>query len=207
MEILSAIDYPAIPRRVVRVVENPDDPQWVHIAANGIRTPSPKGHTGDTEATGVVCRECRSNWRVQEFIFTGQELVVRENKWGNAAHDRQPRVSEHPKTWDEIYLEVDERVGEHVEFGGAVREAAPVFVSENEPEFELVIAGDPGMDGKIAHQRYKVLRHGEPKAVLTASGETHDEFQADLDKQYSEAQTMILDEEAQAGEAVAVIEG
>lgn len=75
MKILSAKHYPDIPRMVIRVVENPDDPQWVHKGKEGY-TPSPIGHTGNTNEPGKVCEECHFNWRVHEFIWTRDELYV-----------------------------------------------------------------------------------------------------------------------------------
>lgn len=70
MKILSAKHYPNIQRTVVRVVENPDDPKWVHPDG----TPAPEGHTGNTSEEGTICEDCRSNWRIQEHLWTGEEL-------------------------------------------------------------------------------------------------------------------------------------
>ncbi len=206
MRILSAIEYPAIPRRVVRVVEKPDDPQWVHVAADGKVTVSPRGHTGDTEAAGTVCDKCRSNWRVREFTFTREELEVGLNKWGNPVHDGQDAVSSRPRTWDELYAEVDVRLGGHADFGDAPREAAPSARPEVEPDFELVIAGDPGLDDEgVAHQRYKVLRHGEAKMVLTAFGVDRSAFEQDRAAKYALAQLSIVEAGTAHDAALAIV--
>lgn len=71
MKVLTAKDYGY--RKVVRVLMNDTDPQWVHPDG-----PSPTNHTGDTEdpdTTKEVCQECRNNWNVLEFIFQGDTLT------------------------------------------------------------------------------------------------------------------------------------
>lgn len=74
MKILSAKDFGH--SKVINVVENPDDPKWVHISSAGERTASPSTHTGDTAETGkTLCHDCRYNWRVQEYSWTGDGLT------------------------------------------------------------------------------------------------------------------------------------
>lgn len=79
MKIISAKEYKGdgFHRKVMVVVENPDDPHWVHsdgkahtsataVAANGTVT------TGLT--AGTQCHACRNNWRTHEETWTNEEL-------------------------------------------------------------------------------------------------------------------------------------
>lgn len=85
MKVISAVDYGF--RVVVRVVDDPSIPEWVHIVGeprlddqgravireNGepslIQTITvPPGETGET------CQNCRYNWDVTEVIFDGSDL-------------------------------------------------------------------------------------------------------------------------------------
>jgi hypothetical protein len=71
MKVLTAKDYGY--RKVVRVLINDQDPQWVHDDG----TPD-IGHTGDTadpDQTKVVCGDCRNNWNVFEAQFDGDALL------------------------------------------------------------------------------------------------------------------------------------
>jgi len=75
MKIISARYYGNIPRVVIRVLENPADPHWLHPDGS----PAPADHTGDTEETGkTLCLECRDNRLVLEHVWTGDELQVQE---------------------------------------------------------------------------------------------------------------------------------
>ena len=67
MKIISAVDYTF--RKVIQVVMNPDDPQWVHEDG-----PSPVGHTGDTSQSDTPCHDCRMNWKVVEVKWDGDEM-------------------------------------------------------------------------------------------------------------------------------------
>ncbi len=69
MKIIKATDYGF--RKVVRVLLNDQDPQWVHEDAPGIRTPAPAGHTGNTDEGKEACSECRNNQNVFEAQFDG----------------------------------------------------------------------------------------------------------------------------------------
>lgn len=71
MKVIKATDYGS--RKVVRVLINDNDPQWVHEGE-----PAPSNHTGDTQdpdATKEVCTECRNNWNVFETQFEGDALL------------------------------------------------------------------------------------------------------------------------------------
>jgi hypothetical protein len=68
-KIIKATDYGF--RKVILVTTNPDDPKWVHEAEDGTRTAAPSGHTAGPD---VVCEDCRMNWKIQEFVWTGLEL-------------------------------------------------------------------------------------------------------------------------------------
>ena len=67
MIIIKATDYGF--RKVVQVVMNPDDPQWIHEDG-----PAPSGHTGDTTQSDTPCHDCRINWNVVEVKWDGDEM-------------------------------------------------------------------------------------------------------------------------------------
>lgn len=67
MKIIKATDYGF--RKVVQVVMNPDDPQWVHEDG-----PAPAGHTGDTTQSDTPCHDCRLNWEVVEVKWDRSEM-------------------------------------------------------------------------------------------------------------------------------------
>jgi hypothetical protein len=82
-KIIKATDYGY--RKVMQVALNPDDPEWVHIVgeqvrdANGIGVLAADNSTPvlitsatvpDGE-TGRTCHNCRYNWNVREFVWTG----------------------------------------------------------------------------------------------------------------------------------------
>ena len=73
MKIIKATDYGF--RKVVRVLLNDTDPQWVHEDAAGKRTPAPAGHTGNTDEGKKACPECRNNWNVFEAQFDRDALL------------------------------------------------------------------------------------------------------------------------------------
>ena len=121
MQILGATDYGF--RTVIRVLKNPDDPKWVHpvgeccLDDDGEPTldvdgepilftspDSPQNHTGDTiEATEpgkVLCRNCRSNWNIGEYLWDGAEQYKSVNG---------DRVR---KTSDEFEQELLDRIAE-----------------------------------------------------------------------------------------------
>jgi hypothetical protein len=217
VKILTARDYPNIPRRVVWVVLNPDDPRWVHpvIGPDGpteVFTPSPWGHTGDIIESGTVCKECRFNHQVEEFVFTRDELQLGLNKWGNPTHDDQQTVSSRDKTWDELYAEVDARLGEHVEFDDAPRESVPSLTPETELDFELIPTGDPHFghgccdlpDGE-AHQRFKFLRLGKTVSTVFVAGSTKEEFVANRDEWVETWRAATLAAEAQQSAAEIIV--
>ena len=71
MKVIKATDYGF--RKVVRVLINDQDPQWVHDYG----TPDFE-HTGDTadpDQTKTVCLDCRNNWNVFEAQFDGDALL------------------------------------------------------------------------------------------------------------------------------------
>ena len=230
MRILSANHYPAIPRTVIRVVENPDDPHWVHENKDsdgeglGTFSPCPRGHTGNTDEPGDLCHDCRNNWRMigpngaPEFTWDRGELYIGLNKWGNPIHDAQEIVSTRLRTWDEMYGEIEERLGEVLEYGDAPRQGAPSLVLEVELDFELEDQGEPhlgvilesggvccgGEEGE-AHQRYRVLRHGVRAGAVVAYGATAEEFQADRDAKYEAEKERIVAAEESRDVAKAIV--
>jgi len=202
VKILTTQHYPTIPRTVIRVVENPNDPRWVHVDTAGVATAAPRTHTGNTDKSGTICKLCRFNHRIQEFTFTRGELDVALNKWGNPAHDNQPIATTRPRTWDELYQEVDARLRVHAEYDTAPRKAPPSLTPELEPDFELIPTGEPYMLGDTAHQRIKVLRYGQARKIVNVSGNTPAAFAEDKAEGYRMAQEQILaEEEAQTAAA------
>ena len=72
-KILTANDYPH--RIVIRVVMNPDDPESVHM--NGVsHTGTPPPGTPLGLKAWEWCHECRYNWDVREFTWSGEERYV-----------------------------------------------------------------------------------------------------------------------------------
>ena len=67
MKIIKATDYGF--RKVIRVLLNDTDPQWVHEDEKGKQTPAPVGHTGNTDEGKEACSECLNNWKVFEAQF------------------------------------------------------------------------------------------------------------------------------------------
>ena len=202
MKILETKDFGY--RRVVRVLTNPEDAHWLHDDGQ----PAPADHTGDTEETGkTLCQDCRDNWRIEEVTFTREELTVNLNKWGNPVHDGQDVVSTRSRTWDELYQEVDGRLGQHVVFGDAPRQAAPALAPEVEPDFELVLIGEATMDGELATQGYHVLRLGVRADSFKAEGADADSFATDRNEKYAQAQEGILAMESGKAAALAIVGG
>ena len=90
--ILSAKDYGF--RKVIRVCMNPDQPESVHVDG--------KAHVGiPTVGTppGLKpwewCHDCRYNWDVREFVWTGDELRT---------HGKTGKIR--PKTDAELLAEI-----------------------------------------------------------------------------------------------------
>jgi hypothetical protein len=200
MRILSTRDFGY--RKVVNVVKNPDDPEWVHPDGRA----SPSAHTGDTEERDKeVCKLCIGNWRVQEFIWTDDNLRHALNKWGNPVQEGQDVASVRDKTWDELYREIDGQVGEHVVFGDAPRNAVPVLAPETEPDFELLAVGTPHMEDGLAKQRYKVLRKGQAKAVVISEGADKASFDQDKTAKFDAAKIAVLSNEASLTAATVIV--
>lgn len=97
MKIISAIDYTF--RKVVRVLLNDAEPQWVHEDEEGKRTPAPDGHTGNTDEGKEACSECRNNWNVFEALFDGDafknktdmEIIAETLDMAEASIAQKPR--------------------------------------------------------------------------------------------------------------------
>ena len=91
MQILSIDHFPKIPRLVIRVLENPREPEFLdevpvdpgrphgetHLVPH--TAPAPPG-TDPAAKTGEWCQSCRSNWRIQEHVWTGAELFTQRVK-------------------------------------------------------------------------------------------------------------------------------
>ena len=109
-KILSAEDYGF--RKVFRVLGNEEDPQWIHVDADGKKTTSPSGHTGDRdeakEAGVDACMDCKSNWQVEEYVFTGKELSKPVPVLKPDGTPTGEKTLE-PKTADELIAEVKGR--------------------------------------------------------------------------------------------------
>lgn len=81
MIILSAKDYGF--RKVVVVVHNPDDPQWIHEDGNPHTSDTAVDVNGDIQnglAAGTQCHACRNNWKTEEVIFEGADLQLSDDK-------------------------------------------------------------------------------------------------------------------------------
>jgi hypothetical protein len=224
VKILSATEYkvPGFQRKVISVVENPDVPEWIHPNGNAHTAATAVNAAGIVEvglAAGTACHACRNNWVIHEILFTNDDLHVGLNKWGNPVHDGQEIVSTREKTWDEVYLEIDARVGVKVTRGTAPKQPAPTLVTEAEPDppppvvppdFSLVPIGAPYLklvgDDRITHRQYGVYRHGEASVTFTAFGSDKPAFQKSRQDLYEKTQAIILQAEADAATAVAIAE-
>ncbi len=87
MKVIKATDYGF--RKVIQICLNPDDPEWVHIVGEPLRGPdgTPISKADGTPELitdpnvppgedGTTCHNCRYNWKVQEFIWTGEQLYT-----------------------------------------------------------------------------------------------------------------------------------
>ena len=202
MKILEVKEWPQIKRRAVYVVQNEQEPRWVH--PNGV--PAPAGHTGDITESPNACKVCRLNWNIVELLWTGDELEQSLNKWGNPARVGQVPSSVRTKTWDELYNEAEKRLGVPIDRTGAPRQAPPAAVPEKELEFSLLPIGDPNVtsDGLIS-QTMAVLHHGISRVKFTASGTTKEEFSVSRESQYQAYQKLLRDGEEAVAKAKAIL--
>lgn len=92
MRIEKATDYGF--RKVVRVIINDSDPQWIHPEDNGAthrsnnaRGPATRNPATGARARGVLvpglaagteCHACQNNWEVQEYLYEGDTLLKRD---------------------------------------------------------------------------------------------------------------------------------
>ena len=74
-KIINATDYGF--RKVIRVCLNPDDPEWVHDDG----TAHPAANVNGCDGVGNTYY-CHYNWKVQEFVWTGEELYTRDTAGG-----------------------------------------------------------------------------------------------------------------------------
>ena len=72
--IISAVDYGF--RKVIQACLNPDQPESIHPDGSP-HTGTPPLGTDPTLKPWEWCQDCRYNWEVQEFIWTGEELYKR----------------------------------------------------------------------------------------------------------------------------------
>lgn len=151
MKIIQATDYGS--RKVVRVIMNGNDPEAVHAdgSAHEGRAINPEAvvrvrnywaEFGRQPTSWEWCPACRYNWKEPSydqysrpipaggFTWNGPELLVELNEWGNPVHDDQRVVSTRLKVWDELYEEIETRLGQPVNVDTAPREPAPVLVEE-----------------------------------------------------------------------------
>jgi len=105
-KVIFAKDYGN--RVVVRVTTNPDDLEWVHVVGEPVMDatgqPTAKKVAKATpdhakSETGETCHNCRYNWNVREFVWTGDQLL-KEDADGKSVR----------KTDAELMTEVTERL-------------------------------------------------------------------------------------------------
>jgi len=103
MKILTATHYPSTSRTAINVIENPDDPEFVHLDSSS----HPSGNTAgcphsrnDAGKENPAVPGCRSNWRITEYLWTGDELY-------NIAEDGTKTA----KSEAELLVELKARVG------------------------------------------------------------------------------------------------
>lgn len=84
MKIEKATDYGS--RKVIRVVMNDTDPQWVHpkdagvahrsnLARKATKADGTRGDKDSSLAAGTECHACVQNHQVQEFLYQGDTLL------------------------------------------------------------------------------------------------------------------------------------
>ncbi len=90
MRIQKATDYGF--RKVVRVVVNDDEPEWIHPrdrdAAHTADTA--RGADGELDATlaaGTECHACVLNWDIREIVFEGSDLELEDQELQEKALD------------------------------------------------------------------------------------------------------------------------
>ena len=123
-------------RTVVRVVDD-EVPESYHVLADGTVAPhvglpsemiDPATKKPYVGADGLKpyewCKLCRHDAPL-EFKWDGSEGMVGVRVVVNDVET----IGTRNKTWDELYEEVDKRLGETVGRGGAVRQSAPGPVS------------------------------------------------------------------------------
>lgn len=99
MRIIFACDYGY--RKVIRVVANHQEPEWVHEGEGAHTDATAVNAMGAPEAglmAGTECHACRHNWVVREFTWTGAEQYRMDLK--------NPRL----KTAGELRAEIQRRL-------------------------------------------------------------------------------------------------
>ena len=77
-KIIKATDYGF--RVVIDICMNPDDPESVHPGPDGKTKPHdgvPPTGTDPSLRPWQWCLDCRYNWDVREFVWTGEETYTR----------------------------------------------------------------------------------------------------------------------------------
>ena len=95
-KIISASSYGF--RTAIKVVMNPDDPEAVHEDGTPHSGQPPTG-TDPNLRSWEWCHDCRYNWQVREFVWTGDELYTRQEDGSRVV-----------KTNDELVAEIESRL-------------------------------------------------------------------------------------------------
>ena len=90
-KVLEATDYGY--RKVIRVVTNPNDPESVHDDGSP-HTGVPPAGTAPGLRAWEWCNDCRYNWNVQEFVWTGDELYTRDQAGSRRLKTNQELLDE-----------------------------------------------------------------------------------------------------------------
>ena len=73
MKIIKAMDYGF--RKVIVVCLNPEDPEAVHGDGSPHTGAAPVG-TDPSLRSWEWCHDCRYNWQVREYVWTGDKLYT-----------------------------------------------------------------------------------------------------------------------------------
>jgi len=103
MKILTEKHYPHLSRTAIDVIENPDDPEFVHLDSSSHPVENVNGcaHSrSDAGKENPAVPGCQKNWRITEHLWVGDELY-------NIAEDGTRTA----KSEAEILAELKIRVG------------------------------------------------------------------------------------------------
>lgn len=207
MQAISFKEYPR--RRVIICVENPTEPEWVHMTATG---PVPHTDAASVNAAGVVtpglaagteCHACRSNWRRQEFVFDlriGETGMQPLNRFGYPPKGEQAAATYRPKRWTELCADIEGILGQTMDKTLAPAEPAPLAAPE--PEYYVEPVGMSTIINGFVVKDYAVFRAGVRCASFHVAAASRQELLARVQQEMARCIT-----EARANRALLLAVG